>query len=119
MTIINTTTKTPTTVGELLNFWRMKADATRNMGFETVARAYEECAKHLKALHYFQREHPLTVEEASEDCGYSTDHLYRLVQEGKISNVGTNGQVRLRRIDLPRKASHAGWEESDIYDEPL
>lgn len=110
---------TPETVGDLLTLWRLKADATRNMGFEAVARAYEECSKHLRALHHRQREHPLTVEEASEDSGYSRDHLYRLVQEGTIPNVGENGQVRVRRMDLPRKPRHAGWETSDIYDEPI
>lgn len=122
MTVINDPTDPPTTILELLNFWQMKAEATRDLGFEPVARAYEECQRTLKAVHWYQYERPITVEEAAEYSGYSKDHLYDLVRSGKLRNVGEKNRPRVCRADLPRKPigdDERYWSDDELYSEPL
>lgn len=46
----------------------------------------------------------LTLEEAAERSGYSTDHLSRLIRQGTLPNAGRRHAPRLRAADLPRKA---------------
>jgi hypothetical protein len=43
----------------------------------------------------------LTLTDASTLSGYSTDHLSRLIREGKLENRGRKGAPRIRRADLP------------------
>ncbi len=47
----------------------------------------------------------LTLTEAARESGYSADHLGRLVKAGAIPNSGRTNAPRIRRKDLPRKAS--------------
>jgi len=47
----------------------------------------------------------LTLAEAAPESGYSRDHLARLVRAGALPNAGRRGAPRLRRKDLPRKAT--------------
>ena len=59
----------------------------------------------------------LNLKQAAAESGYSSDHLGRLVREGKIPNVGRPNAPKIRRQDLPRKPSslrHAGPEVSLI-----
>jgi hypothetical protein len=46
----------------------------------------------------------LTLTQASYTSGYSTDHLGRMIREGKLPNAGRKGSPRIRVRDLPRKA---------------
>lgn len=122
MTAVNNPQDAPTTVGELLDYWQMKADSSREMGFEAVARAYEEARRILKAVHWHQMERPMTVEEAAEDTGYSRDHLYDLIRQGKLRNIGEPGRPRVCRADLPRKPNgddERSWSEAELYSEPI
>ena len=45
----------------------------------------------------------LTLAEAAEASGYSTDHLRHLVAEGSVPNAGKRGNPGIRRADLPKK----------------
>lgn len=113
-------TSPPTTVKDLLRVWRLRADRYRDMGIEPAARAVEECARELRALHHVLREEELTLEEAAEECGYSRDHLYRLTRKGKLNFTKHDGRVWLRRLDLPRKgrAPYVATE-AEVFDEPI
>lgn len=59
----------------------------------------------LSALFGTEEDAPLTLSEASRESGYSADHLSRLVRLGAIPNAGRPRSPRIRRKDLPRKAS--------------
>ena len=60
------------------------------------------------------QETPLTLPEAAALSGYSTDHLGRLVREGKIPNAGRPNAPRIRRQDLPRKPSSLRHRNQEI-----
>lgn len=45
----------------------------------------------------------LTLAEAAEASGYSTDHLSRLIARGMLRNVGRKHAPRVLRGELPRK----------------
>ncbi len=50
----------------------------------------------------------LTVGEASIESGYSTERLRELVREGRLPDrrpPGRDGEIRIRRADLPRRPS--------------
>ena len=47
----------------------------------------------------------LTLTEAASESGYSPDHLGRLVRGGVIRNAGRTNAPKIRRADLPRKAT--------------
>lgn len=45
----------------------------------------------------------LTLQEAAAESGYTSDHLGRLIREGRVPNSGAPRSPRIRRADLPRK----------------
>lgn len=45
---------------------------------------------------------------ARAETGYSTDHLSRLIKEGKLTNYGRKHAPRVRLSECPRKRSSAG-----------
>ena len=49
----------------------------------------------------------LTLPQAAQESGYSTDHLGRLIHEGKIPNSSAvAGSKSILRMHLPRKPGH-------------
>ncbi len=53
----------------------------------------------------------LSVSQASEETGFTQDHLYRLIKTGQIEDVGTGSSRRIRRADLPRKGTKGGLKD--------
>jgi hypothetical protein len=45
----------------------------------------------------------LTLTQAAHVCGYSADHLGRLVRTGQLTNHGRRHAPRVRSGDLPRR----------------
>ena len=86
--------------------FRAAADLFRSHADERVACTYERCARRLEEVVHFLEETPLTLAEAAEWGGYSTDHLGRLVRAGKIRNAGRLGSPRVRRADVPIKTGY-------------
>lgn len=86
--------------------WRDEADTLRGYGAEGQAETLKRCASELDiALRAFQREE-LTLRQAAGWSGYSVKRLRELVHEGKIPDNrpdGSQGTIRVRRCDLPRK----------------
>lgn len=103
---------TPTTLPEL---WRALAVQQRLLGADAQARTLDYCADELTAAMLRAGDELLNLGRASEESGYSTDHLARLLREGKIPNSGRKSKPLIRRRDLPQK-SRKRKEESCVKD---
>ena len=97
----------PPSVEVLPDIWRTQAKTLREYGGETPAVALESCAAQLEAALRQRDETTLNLTEAARESGYSTDHLGRLVRDGKIPNAGRPGAPRIARRHLPRKTGAA------------
>lgn len=101
----NTVEPTERTLLTLAPRWRERADELRAWGnAEGAARALERAADELEEELARRDEDVLTLPEAAEESGYSTDHLARLIRAGRIPNAGRHHAPRIRRADVPRKA---------------
>jgi hypothetical protein len=89
---------------ELVAAWRDKAASLRRYA-PGVANAWDDAAGELEASLRSTGADLLTLEAAARECGYSADHLGRLVKRGKLTNHGREHAPKVRRVDLPRKPS--------------
>lgn len=94
----------PTSLEALASQWRAVAAEMRRYGAETPATTLLQAAAELDAALAEERAAVLTLAEAAELSGYSTDHLARMIRDGKIPNAGRPNAPRIRRSDVPRKA---------------
>ncbi len=92
-------------LGALTDHWRKQAATLRAFKAEPQAAVLEKAAAELDDALRTQRDEPLTLPAAALECGYSAEHLGRLIRTGTLDNVGRKGSPRVRRGDLPRKAS--------------
>ena len=76
----------------------------RRRGAPQQADALESCADELEAALRQHEQEALTLQEASEESGYSYSALQKMVATGKLARVGNKHTPRVRRRDLPRKA---------------
>jgi hypothetical protein len=87
---------------ELAAAWRDRAASLRRYAPE-AANAFEDAAGELEAILRDTGAELLTLEAAARECGYSADHLGRLVKAGRLANLGKSGAPKVRRGELPRK----------------
>ena len=78
---------------------------------DPLASALPEIARQLEDRARAYALQSLSVSEASEESGFTEDHLYRLIKNEKIEDVGTGGSRRIRRADLPRKGTKGGLKD--------
>ena len=88
---------------DLPEVWLKLAEQQEKLGAGAQASTLRFCAEQLLGGIERQEETHLTLHEAADLSGYSTDHLGRLVREGKIPNAGRPKAPRIARKDLPRK----------------
>ena len=74
-------------------------------GLSEPARLIRSVADELEAVLGRQGSELLTLQEAAEVSGYSSDHLGRLVRDGQIPNAGRPRAPRICRSDLPNKTA--------------
>lgn len=86
--------------------WANEARAMRNRGVlvNGAALLQEVLRDFVAATSDYQAE-TLNLSNAARESGYSPDYLGRLVREGRIPNAGRPNAPKIRRSDLPRKAS--------------
>lgn len=95
-----------TEIEQLIPRWREEASQLRERySDERLARLSEIYAQELEAVLREYGDQALSLEAAAQESGYSIDHLGRLVRQGKLPNAGRSGAPRIRRNDLPKKAS--------------
>ena len=70
---------------------------------QVIARLFSYGADELETRDATHAEEALTLAEAVVVSAYSEKHLRRLVDQGELEDVGTDGKLALRRGDLPRK----------------
>ena len=88
---------------DLPTTWRAKAELLREHGADGHAKAIERCANELDERDAKRDAEPLTLTQAVQWSGFSEKQIRRLIHQGDLEDVG-NGQVRVRRGDLPRHA---------------
>jgi hypothetical protein len=92
------------TLAELRQHWTHRRDEWRRLGVQVDgAKLADEILAELEQLDA-AGEQLLTLVEASEESGYSANHLGRLVRSGDIPNAGRSNAPKIRRRDLPHKA---------------
>ena len=97
----------------LASQWRDEADTLRRRGAEVQAVALESCADELEVALREDSLEALTLNEASQESGYSYSALQKKVASGELPNVGNKNCPRVRRGDLPRKAGRLPRGPSD------
>ncbi len=98
---------------DLVAQWREEAAVLHRRGANAQAVVLEQCSEELEAA---LREHDLealTLNEASQESGYSYSTLQKKVASGELPNVGSKNCPRVRRGDLPRKAGQLPRRPSD------
>lgn len=71
-----------------------------------AAAAFRAAADEVEAWLQGQEMEPLRLREAAYESGYTVRHLRRLIDQGRLQNVGTDEEPRVLRGHLPRKP---GW----------
>lgn len=93
-------------LAELATSLREEAALLRRRGLEREARLEESIADDLEVALRAHLQEELTLREAAVESGYSVRRLREMVREGKIPDNrpdGGQGEIRVRRCDLPRK----------------
>ncbi len=88
----------------LVHRWRSESQQLRHRyGDERMAVLLEVVAAELQDALEVSESKLLTLTQAAQECGYTADHLSRLVRDKKIPNHGRKNAPRIARRDLPRK----------------
>ena len=87
----------------LIERWRDEAAVLRANGADALAQVKERDADQLEAAWRELQLQEMTLDQAQRACGYSKDHLRRLMRDGELRNVGRKGRPRVLRCDLPQK----------------
>ena len=98
----------------LLHDWRREAQLLNERYDQPAqARLTEKHIEDLQNALNVAQEETLSLKDAAAVCGYTADHLGRLVKHGTLKNYGTRGRgTRVRRGDLPMKGAREVLPES-------
>jgi hypothetical protein len=99
--------------------WRRRAEELRRFGAEPQALALDVAAEELERALSTTANEAIPLSLAAEESGYSTSQLRRMVRQGKLRNVGSNGEVRVLRSALPRKPGSPAKTFAGPGGEPL
>lgn len=94
-------------VGEVAAKWRRRRDEAKALSsIAPLERVCDEVLADLGAIQDDFERDVLTLGEAAAESGYSTDHIRRLIRDGKLPNAGRRHSPLVRRGDLPMKPGH-------------
>jgi len=89
-----------------LSRWRAERDRLGRIGaLADPGLLIADILTEVEALLSAEEEETLSLTGAARASGYSAGHLGRLVRDGTIPNAGRPHAPRIRRADLPRKAT--------------
>ena len=90
---------------EIIARWRTRLTAFQEMHAQVDGEATaRQVLADLEGMADVHEDAPLSLTQASQEGGVSTRQLARLIEDGKLENVGRKGAPRVRRRDIPRKA---------------
>jgi len=95
---------------EQLADWTKQAEVAERMVAHGYATATRDRIGDIENLMNSCLQEPLSLKDAAQESGYSTDHLGRLIRDGSIPNAGRPGAPRLARRDLPLKPARVARE---------
>jgi hypothetical protein len=96
--------------GRLIKQWKKRARMLAAHGAVEAAKTYERVAVELEREAARANNELLSLSSAAHESGYSTDHLSRLVREGKLRNFGKKHRPLVQRSELPLKG---GWSAGE------
>jgi hypothetical protein len=96
---------------DLPSTWRTRAAELERYA-PAAAEAFRVAAAELEEDRRKAADEELTLGEAARESGYSERRLRELIAEKKLPNVGRKHAPRLRRADVPRRATKGGggWD---------
>lgn len=83
--------------------WREQAELLDQYGASDLAKTCRLHADELEQSLTARADEQLTLSQAADESGYSSDRLRHMLSEGLIPNVGRKHAPRILRRDLPRK----------------
>lgn len=96
-----------THLGEAMSKWRNRRDMIGQLGaMVPLDSVCDEVIADLVKIEQAQSDETLTLREAAQESGYSTDHLRRLIRDGTVPNAGRKHAPLVHCSDLPRKPGH-------------
>lgn len=105
------------TSAELRAKWAQRLAEWRRFGASVSGAAVaEEILSDVEQLEQESPEDALTLSEAARVSGFSSDHLRHLIAAGELANRGRKHAPRVRRGDLPRKATASSANRIGAYD---
>lgn len=85
------------------------------------ARTLEWAAAKLELVLFQEATELVSLDEAARISGYSSDHIARMVRDGRIPDgraPGTKGRILIHRSDLPWKPATSHLGSTDDTDSP-
>jgi hypothetical protein len=93
------------TLDEFRARWEKRRDDYGRLPAQVnAASLIDQMLGELQDVNTSESAHLLTLTQAAALCGYSADHLGRLVRTGALFNYGRPHAPRIRLGDLPRRA---------------
>lgn len=88
----------------LIDRWRARASELEPYA-PAAAAAYRTAASELATEEFRLDNEKLKIAPAARECGFSAQHLRRMVREGRLRNYGKKNAPLVRRGDLPKRAA--------------
>lgn len=92
---------------ELAATWRNRAAGLKPYA-PSAAQAYADAAAELELRLQTSDDVKLKLRPAARECGFTAEHLGRMVRDGLLRNYGRKNAPLVRRGDLPKKATISG-----------
>lgn len=105
---------TMTAQRELVARWRAEVDLLRRRGVKELAAGLESYTDELEQVLVEADLEELTLDQASEESGYSKAHLGRLIAADRLPNAGKRNAPRIKRGDLPKKPEDTMVDGPDL-----
>lgn len=94
----------PAHISEIIERWRERQREWLRLHVQVDGAALaSEIVADLEQIASGDGQSTLTLTAASQLSGYSSDHLSRLIRDGKLSNHGRKGKPLIRRSELPMR----------------